>query len=105
MLALVVAIQIKPGFKEQFIEEMKANASGAVNTEPGCVRFDILQDDNDTNRLWLYEVYKDEAAFQAHQQTPHFRRIREVAADWREESPLGGPVMATSIWPPDEDWS
>jgi quinol monooxygenase YgiN len=26
----------------------------------------VIQDANDANRIWLYEVYKDEAAFQAH---------------------------------------
>ena len=37
-------------------------------------KFDVLVDPKDRTRLMLYEVYEDEAAFQAHQQTPHFKR-------------------------------
>jgi autoinducer 2-degrading protein len=42
------------------------SGTGAVVDEPGCLRFDVIQDANDANRIWFYEVYKDEAAFQAH---------------------------------------
>ena len=51
---------------------MLENAQRSVNDEPGCLKFDVVQDANDEDRIWLYEVYKDEAAFQAHTQTPHF---------------------------------
>ena len=36
------------------------NAQAAANTEPGCLRFDVIQDAGDANRVWVYEVYVDE---------------------------------------------
>ena len=66
MYIIVAPIQIKNGFKEQYLNGMIENARGAVNDEPGCLRFDVIQDASDGNRIWLYEVYRDEAAFQAH---------------------------------------
>jgi quinol monooxygenase YgiN len=42
--------------------------------EPGCRQFEVLQDPKDKAKIMLYEVYNDEAAFQTHQQTPHFKK-------------------------------
>ena len=92
MYIIVAPIQIKEAFKDQYIKGMLENAQGSVNDEPGCLRFDVVQDANDENRIWLYEVYKDEAAFQAHTQTPHFIKFRDMSGDWREEGGLQGPV-------------
>ena len=52
------------------------NASGAVHDEFGCLRFDVIQDANDKNRIWVYEVYKDEAAFFAYTHAPHYLKFR-----------------------------
>ena len=105
MYIIVAPIQIKEGFKEQFINGMIENARGAVNDEPGCLRFDLIQDASDGNRIWLYEVYRDEEAFQAHTQAPHFIKFRDASADWREPGGLQGAGRgASNIWPPDNEW-
>ena len=66
---------------------MIENARGTVNDEPGCMRFDVIQDASDGNSIWLYEVYRDEEAFQAHTQGPHIK-FREASADWREQGSI-----------------
>ena len=105
MYIIVAPIQIKEGFKEQYIKGMLENARGAVRDEPGCLRFDVVQDANDDHRIWLYEVYKDEDAFQAHAQAPHFLKFRDLSADWRGEGGLQGAGRgATNIWPPNDEW-
>ena len=102
MYVIIAPIQVKEGFIDQFIEEIILDARGSVNDEPGCLRFDVIQDAEDPNRIWLYEVYVDEDAFQAHTETPHFARWRDATADWREDSGLQGAGRgATVIWPPD----
>jgi len=81
---------------------MLENAQGSVNDEPGCLKYDVVQEANDENRIWLY---KDEASFQAHTQTPHFIKFRDMRVDWREEDGLQGTGRgATNIWPPDSEW-
>ncbi len=106
MYIIVAPIQIKEGFKEQYINGMIENARGAVNDEPGCLRFDVIQDANDSNRIWVYEVYKDEASFQAHTQAPHYLQFRGASGDWREEGGLQGSGRgASNIWPPDDEWA
>ncbi|HZQ98882.1 MAG TPA: putative quinol monooxygenase, partial [Chloroflexota bacterium] len=55
---------------------------GSQNDEPGCRRFDVIQDDADPNRIYFYEVYDDDAAFQAHTQAPHFPAWRDLPKEW-----------------------
>jgi quinol monooxygenase YgiN len=71
---LLVELRVKPGNVEAFTQEVLANAAAARSDEPGCRHFDVIADPQDPARMMLYEVYDDERAFEAHQQTPHFKR-------------------------------
>ena len=48
--------------------------------EPGVRRFDVLQDECDPTHVVLSEVYVDQAAADAHKQTPHYARWRDAVA-------------------------
>jgi quinol monooxygenase YgiN len=102
MIALIVTINIKPGFKERFMKEMFGDARGSNEDEPGCFRFDVIQDAKDPNKIYLYEVYKDQAALDAHRQAPHFLKWREAVKDWR----VGDPIRfeGTPVYPPEKAW-
>jgi len=71
---LTVGLGVKPDQVDRFMSMLLENAKAARETEPGCRQFDVLVDPKDRTRVMLYEVYEDDAAFQAHQQTPHFKR-------------------------------
>jgi quinol monooxygenase YgiN len=70
---LVVNIRIKPENVGAFMKLLSENAA-AARKEPGCKQFDVLVDPKDKTKVMLYEVYNDEKAFEAHQQTPHFKK-------------------------------
>lgn len=102
MYVLLVTIQIQPAHREAFMESMLDDARGSVNDEPGCLRFDVLQDSKDPNKIYLYEVYRDQEAFNAHLQAPHFIRWRDTVKDW-----FAAPnqsVVCTNVFPTDADW-
>ena len=92
---LQVSIRIQPQNVDAFMKKLDDNAREA-RKEPGCRQFEVLVDPNDKTRIMLYEVYADEAAFQTHQGTPHFKkylaeavplladRVRNV---WKRVSP------------------
>ena len=44
-------------------------------SESGVVEFIAHRSYDDPNEFLLYEQYRDEAAFKAHQQTAHFRTL------------------------------
>lgn len=103
MYILVVTIDIKPEHREAFIEAMLEDARGSRENEPGCVRFDVIQDEANPNRIYLYEVYRDRAAFEAHLQTPHFLKWQATVKDWFASPPVVG--RGTNLYPPDEAWT
>ncbi len=53
MIALNVTISIKPEHKDAFMGSMMGDAQGSNNDEPGCLRFDVLQDSEDANLIHL----------------------------------------------------
>ena len=102
MYVLVVTIDIRPGFKEQFVAAMLDDARGSVTNERDCMRFDVIQDEQNPDRIYLYEVYRDRAAFDDHNQAPHFIRWRDTAKDWFASPPIVG--KGPNIFPADAEW-
>ena len=73
MFVLQVDIRIKPENVDAFMKGCLANAREA-RKEPGCRQFEVLVDPADRAHVMLFEVYDDDKAFEAHQQTPHFKK-------------------------------
>ena len=90
MYVLVVSARVKPEQRSRFLEAIEDNAVSAVREEPGCLRFDVVRDNDDPDHYLFYEVYRDEDAFAAHRGSDHFARWREAA-----EVCLAEPLAAT----------
>ena len=75
MYVITVEFEIDPERLEAFLPLMTENAASSVRDEPGCRQFDVCQDPEAANRIFLYEIYDDRAAFEAHLETPHFKRF------------------------------
>ena len=81
MYTVSVTVMVKPDHVEDFIREIKKNADG-TRKEPGNIRFDVAQGEDDKCRFLLYEVYHDKDAFVAHQKTEHYLAWKAAVADW-----------------------
>jgi (4S)-4-hydroxy-5-phosphonooxypentane-2,3-dione isomerase len=77
MFVVWVDIQVKPENVDAFTAASKANHLG-TRQEPGNIRFDVLRLNDQPTHFRLYEVYVDEDAFRAHQQTSHYARWKET---------------------------
>jgi (4S)-4-hydroxy-5-phosphonooxypentane-2,3-dione isomerase len=84
MQALIVEFLIKPGFVDAFAAAIADNARASRETEPGCRQFDVCRDPADERLFFLYELYDDQAAIQAHLRSPHFRQLDAASAAWVE---------------------
>ena len=73
MYAVTVTFTLKPGQRAQFLPLMRDNAATSLRAEDGCHRFDVCTDPDHPDRVFLYELYADAAAFQAHLATGHFK--------------------------------
>jgi autoinducer 2-degrading protein len=93
VIAIWVKVKVKPAERARFLAAIEQDALGSERDEPGCCRFNVLQDAADPNTYYFYEVYKDEAALEAHRAAPHYATWR-AAADT-----LDGPSQPTRVTP------
>lgn len=101
MFTVIVSLWVKPDMVEQFLEVMGENSRASRREEPGCLRFDVHQDNDDPTHFVLYELYADERAFtEAHRGAPHYEKWRAASAELLEP---GGQVntFATPVFPAD----
>jgi len=71
-LALATTWEAKPG--EAVAGILQQMAQGA-NSEPGTLVFWPHRSAANDHVFFLYELFADDAAFAAHQQTEHFKRL------------------------------
>ena len=81
MRAILAYLTTKPGKEAEFQQQMTAQAKRCLANEPGCLQFDVVQDPKNTTRFVMLEVYKDDAAIKAHQDSQHFKDFRPVVGD------------------------
>ena len=58
---------------DKFFEYVSKNAKDSLQTEPGCLRFDVLIPKDSSRTVFLYEIYKDQTAFKNHLNAEHYR--------------------------------
>ncbi|MDM0091050.1 MULTISPECIES: putative quinol monooxygenase [unclassified Variovorax] len=92
--ALLVDFQIQPAQAEAFAEAIAHNAQRSLGDEPGCSRFDVCRDPQDPGAFFLYELYDDPAAIQAHLASPHFLAFDALTRDWVVRKAVRTHVLA-----------
>jgi (4S)-4-hydroxy-5-phosphonooxypentane-2,3-dione isomerase len=84
MLVVHVHVRVRAGRVEDFLAATLVNARASL-TEPGVLRFDVIQDQADPEHVVLVEVYRDADASAAHKETPHYAVWRDLVADMMAE--------------------
>ena len=96
MYVVTVQFRLHPKRVAEFMPLVVANATDSREREPGCRQFDVCGNSGEPTLVFLYEVYDDRAAFDAHLRTPHFRSfdaaVREMIAEkvvraWQRVAP------------------
>jgi quinol monooxygenase YgiN len=86
---ITVDFQLRPGSLARFLPLMLDNAEKSRTLEPGCDRFDVLLPAAETDRVFLYEIYRDEAAFQVHLKTAHFLEFDVASRAFVQDKKVG----------------
>src|SRR5215510_5962497 len=81
MRAILAYLTTKPGKEAEFQEKMTAQAKRCLANEPGCLQFDVVQDPKNPTCFVMLEVYKDDAAIKAHQESQHYKDYRPVVSE------------------------
>lgn len=97
MVSVLVNVEVKPERLDEFLDVMRKDAEGS-RTEPGCLRFDVLQDQENPCKFVFYEVYKNAEAAAAHRDYPHFKLWTDFKV-----CATGEPASATCLLLPPAD--
>ncbi len=79
MFIVLVQVQVKQELLGEFTPAILENAARSVERDPGCFRFDVLQQEDDPTRWAFYEVYEHEQAWVQHRSSAHFLEFKTVA--------------------------
>lgn len=79
-LVIIVDFRLQVGIRAAFRSLIDANARASVRDEPGCRRFDVVEPEGEPDRILLYEIYDDDAAFLEHCRSTHFLQFDAESA-------------------------
>ncbi|HSR81926.1 MAG TPA: putative quinol monooxygenase [Hyphomicrobiaceae bacterium] len=71
----------KPGKETEFKEQMTVQAKRCLANEIGCLQFGVVQDPKAPTRFVMLEIYQDDDAIKAHQESEHFKDFRPVIGE------------------------
>ena len=84
MLIVHVFVHVQPDTVEAFKAATLDNAQHSVQ-EPGIVRFDVIQQQDDPTRFVLVEIYRTADDPARHKETAHYARWRDAVAGMMAE--------------------
>ena len=88
MFAVVVEFTLHPGHAGAFRERVLQQARDSLELEADCEVFDVCIDPARDDFVLLYEVYRDEAAFEAHLASAHFADFNATVSPWISDRKL-----------------
>ena len=101
MHAVCVYVHVKPENRAEFIAATLENARLTL-AEPGNLRFDVIQQQDDPTRFVLVEVYRNAEAPARHKETAHYQQWLETVGEM-----MASPRTRTfyrNVFPDDAGW-
>lgn len=74
---VIAEFRVKEGCMVAFLALARDDVEHSVADEPGCRQLDVVAPVDEDGTVLFYEVYDGRPAFDAHLQTPHFKRFRD----------------------------
>ena len=88
MFVVVVEFTVRVEFIECFLARVRQQAQDSLELEVNCHVFDINICFKNRNRVFLYEVYTDKTAFDAHLASAHFHDFNIAVQEWVSDKQL-----------------
>lgn len=88
-VVVVATLRAASGKADALAALLTEQAAVIRKTEPGCAVYRVHRSTTDPDAFLFYEVYADDAAFDAHRASPHLAKYRKRR---EEEGLLDGAV-------------
>ena len=93
MIIVHVSVHVKSDAIDAFRAATLENARNSVQ-EPGIVRFDVVQQEDDPTRFLLIEIYRTAADPARHKETAHYLTWRDAVEPMMAEPRRGVKYVA-----------
>lgn len=71
MIALQAYMQVKPEFRDEFLEKVQPLIQGS-RAEKGNISYALFEEAENSNHFVMLEEWEDQEAIDIHSQAPHF---------------------------------
>lgn len=77
LLVRIAEIEVNDGYLEEYLTAAHNVGTKSVESEPGVICIFPMQVKDSPNTIRILEIYRDDEAYQAHLQTPHFLEYKQ----------------------------
>ena len=79
-LAIMGTIEVVPGKRDEVVAALMAHRARSLKDEPGTLYFEVALSRDDQSTIHMFEIYKDDEAFEAHRAAPSIARWKSETA-------------------------
>jgi quinol monooxygenase YgiN len=73
----IAELEIDPDQLDAYKAALKEEINASIRTEPGVLTLFAVSIKGHPEQIRLFETYRDAASYQAHVQSPHFKKYKE----------------------------
>lgn len=77
-LIIVARVEAKPGTAKELVAAQAALVQ-VVRQQPGCILYELFEDDTQPGKVIFFERWKDRQSWDAHMQGAHMDAFRSTA--------------------------
>ena len=77
LLVRIAEIEVNEGYLEEYLTAAHNVGAESVESEKGVICIFPMQVKDSPNTIRILEIYRDDQAYQAHLQTPHFLEYKQ----------------------------
>ena len=77
-LVRLAELEIDPAQLEDYKAALKEEIAASIRIEPGVLKLYAVSVKDNPTQIRLFEMYRDQASYQAHLSTPHFKRYKQA---------------------------
>ncbi|MCO4319029.1 antibiotic biosynthesis monooxygenase [Phyllobacterium sp. 21LDTY02-6] len=77
----IAELEIDPAQMAAYSAAVKEEMEASIRVEPGVLALYAVSIKGKPNHLRFFEMYTDEAAYDSHRESPHFRKYVETTKD------------------------
>ena len=75
-LVRIAELEIDPGQLPAYRDALKEEVATSIRVEPGVLKLYAVSVKDQPSQIRILEVYRDQAAYESHLQTPHFKKYK-----------------------------